>query len=106
MESVSQYLHVVCIAIKTPYMANTFSRTVIAVIASYDNVKLNRAYYTSKYTHTQTVQVHFEEREYTFPESSQVCVIVRLVGGPAAVPFSISYTFGNFTPTQSCYNDS
>lgn len=45
---------VVCVAIKTPYMANTFSRTVIAVIGSYDNVKFNRAYHTSKYAHAHS----------------------------------------------------
>ncbi|CAI8008523.1 hypothetical protein GBAR_LOCUS5833 [Geodia barretti] len=39
------------------------------------------------------IQIHFEEAQYTFPESSRVCVSVRHVGGPAPRRFSISYSF-------------
>ena len=40
-------------------------------------------------------QIHFEERQYTFSESSHICVTVRLVGEPVSEHFSISYSFGN-----------
>ena len=43
--------------------------------------------------HSLTV-IKFQESQYTFPESRQVCVTVENMGGPAQTAFTISYSFG------------